>query len=54
LRISYLTTETLFVLKDILRKYPEMIEDFAIFFNREIISQLSDDRGQSAFVWIVG
>ena len=37
LRISYVTTETMIVLKDVLRKYPEHITEFAPFFTRQYL-----------------
>lgn len=34
LRISYVTTETIVVLKDVLRKYRSFIDDFIPFFSK--------------------
>lgn len=39
LRISYVTTETIFVLKDVLRKYRSFIDDFIPFFSKTTLEQ---------------
>jgi len=42
LKISYVTTETLIILKDALRKYDNLITEFAPFLTRENLDQISD------------
>lgn len=42
------------VLKDVFRKYNDLIEDFLPFFTKEYLDQLAEEKGKSAFVWIVG
>jgi hypothetical protein len=42
------------VLKDILRKYPDLLEDFLPFFGREYLDQITQTDGKAAFVWILG
>jgi hypothetical protein len=37
LKISYVTNETIIVLKDILRKYKDYIIEFAHFFKKEYL-----------------
>lgn len=54
LRISYVTTETVVVLKDVLRKYRGFIEDFIPFFSKISLDQIAEVEGKCAFVWILG
>lgn len=54
LRISYVTTETIIVLKDILRKYRNFIDDFIPFFSKISLDQISEVEGKVAYVWILG
>ena len=54
LRISYVTTETVIVLKDILRKYRSFIEDFIPFFTKISLDQITEVEGKCAYVWILG
>jgi hypothetical protein len=54
LRISYVTTETISVLKDILRKYRNFIEDFIPFFSKISLDQITEVEGKCAYVWILG
>ncbi len=54
LRISYVTTETVIVLKDILRKYRSFIEDFIPFFSKISLDQITEVEGKCAYVWICG
>lgn len=54
LQISYVTTETLKALKDILRRYPEYIEDFLPFITPKMATEVSDVDGKTALCWIIG
>lgn len=54
LRISYVTTETVIVLKDILRKYRNFIDDFIAFFSKISLDQIIEVEGKCAFAWILG
>ena len=54
LHIAYVTTETIKVLKDILRKYPDFVEDFVPLICRVQTDQIIDNDGKIAFVWILG
>lgn len=54
LRINYVTTATMLVLKNVLRKYPMYIEHFYAFLNKEILDQITDNSGRQALVWIMG
>jgi vesicle coat complex subunit len=54
LRISYVTTETVVVLKDILRKYRTFIDDFIPFFTKIALDQITEVDGKCAYVWILG
>jgi hypothetical protein len=54
LRISYVTTETVIVLKDILRKYRGFIDDFIPFFSKIALDQITEVEGKCAYVWILG
>lgn len=54
LRISYVTNETMKVLKDILRKYPNFIDEFLPFLNKSYLEQITETQGKAAFVWILG
>lgn len=54
LKINYVTNSTLIVLKDVFRKHPSFCQDFAPFFNRGMLEQLTDIEGKAAFVWILG
>mmetsp|Transcript_47570 Transcript_47570/g.34850 ORF Transcript_47570/g.34850 Transcript_47570/m.34850 type:complete len:344 (+) Transcript_47570:810-1841(+) len=54
LRISYVTTETIIVLKDILRKYRSFIEDFIPFFSKISLDQIQEVEGKVSYVWILG
>ena len=54
LKINYVTTATMLVLKDVLRKYPNYIEHFYAFINKDILEQINDGPSKQAFVWILG
>jgi AP-4 complex subunit beta-1 len=54
LQISYVTTETIKVLKDILRKYPNFVQDFVPLICRIQSDQITENDGKVAFVWILG
>lgn len=54
LRISYVTTETVIVLKDILRKYRNFIDDFIPFFSKISLDQIIEVEGKCAYAWILG
>ena len=54
LRISYVTTETVIVLKDILRKYRTFIDDFVPFFSKISLDQIIEVEGKCAYAWILG
>jgi vesicle coat complex subunit len=45
LRISYVTTETIVVLKDILRKYRAFIDDFIPFLTKSALDQINEIEG---------
>jgi hypothetical protein len=42
------------VLKDILRKYPDLLEEFLPFFSRVFYDQVVETEGKAALVWILG
>jgi len=48
------TTETIKVLKDILRKYPNFVQDFVPLICRIQSDQITENDGKVAFVWILG
>lgn len=54
LSINYVTNEIIVALKDILRKYPEFINEFKPFFGRECLSQTTQASGRAAYIWILG
>lgn len=54
MNISYVNNETMIILKDILRKYHEFIEDFIPFFTKENLDTITDVKSKSAFVWALG
>jgi hypothetical protein len=54
LQINYVTTETLKVLKNVMRKYPEFVEEFLPVVGKIGIDQIEDIEGKTAFVWIIG
>ena len=54
LRINYVTTATMLVLKDVLRKYPTYIEHFYPFLTRACLDQVTDTSGRCSLVWILG
>ena len=54
LQIAYVTTETIKVLKDILRKYPDFVDDFVPLICRVQTDQIIENDGKIAFVWILG
>ena len=54
LQINYVTTETLKVLKDILRKYPKFVEEFVPLLSKITLDQIEEEQGKVAFVWILG
>lgn len=49
-----MTTETIKVLKDILRKYPDFVDDFVPLICRVQTDQIIENDGKIAFVWILG
>jgi len=48
------TTETLKVLRDILRRFPEFIEDFLVFITPKLAQDVNEMEGKAALCWIVG
>lgn len=42
------------VLKDILRKYRNFIDDFIPFFSKISLDQIQEIEGKCAYVWILG
>jgi len=54
LRINYVTTETIIVLKDILRKYRSFIDDFIPFVSKIQPDSIVELEGKAALVWILG
>jgi hypothetical protein len=48
------TTETLKVLKNVIRKYPDFVEEFLPVVGKLTIDQIEDVEGKTAFVWIIG
>jgi hypothetical protein len=48
------TTETVIVLKDILRKYKNFIDDFIPFFSKISLDQIIEVDGKCAYAWILG
>lgn len=54
LQINYVTTETLKVLRDIFRKYPEYFEDFLIFFTPKLAQDVHEVDGKVSLCWIIG
>lgn len=54
LKITYVIDEIMIVLKDVLRKYSDLIEEFGPFINKEYLDKLNEKSGKSAFVWILG
>lgn len=54
MNIGYVNNETLIVLKDILRKYKEFIDDFVPFFTKENLDTITDVSSKGAFVWALG
>lgn len=54
MNISYVNNETMIILKDILRKYKEFIDEFIPFFTKENLDTISDVNSKAAFVWALG
>lgn len=54
LRINYVTTETIIVLKDVLRKYRSFIDDFVPFISKVSVDSITEVEGKTALVWILG
>ena len=54
MNISYVNNETMIILKDILRKYKDFIDEFIPFFSREKLDMISDINSKAAFVWALG
>lgn len=54
MNIGYVNNECLIVLKDILRKYREFINEFVPFFTKECLDMLTDVNSKAAFVWALG
>jgi len=54
LKINYVTTETIIVLKDILRKYRNFIDEFIPFIQKVQPDTITELEGKAAFVWILG
>jgi AP-4 complex subunit beta-1 len=48
------TNETFVVLKDVLRKYKKLFNEFIIFLGKDFLDQLTDTEGKASFVWILG
>lgn len=54
LQINYVTTETIKVLKDILRKYPTFVDEFVPLIAKIQMESIAEAEGKIAFVWILG
>lgn len=54
LKIIYVVDETMIVLKDILRKYPQLVSEFEPFFIVEFVNAITERQSKAAFVWILG
>jgi len=54
LQISYVTTETLKVMKNVLRRYPDFIEEFIPFITPKLALEVQDVDGKVALSWILG
>jgi vesicle coat complex subunit len=54
LQINYVTTETLKVLKNVIRKYPDFVGEFLPVVGKLSLDQIEDIEGKTAFVWIIG
>ena len=54
LKIDYVTTETFIVLKDVLRKYPALAEEFIPYMESVVFDSLTEVDGKAAYIWIVG
>lgn len=54
MQIQYVTIETLKALKDILRRYPEYIDEFLPFINPKLSLDVVDVEGKTALCWILG
>lgn len=54
LQISYVTTETLKVLRDILRRFPDFIEEFLVFITPKLAQDVHEVEGKVSLCWIVG
>ena len=49
-----MTTESLKALKDILRRYPEYIDDFIPFLTPKLAQEVHDVEGKAALCWLLG
>ena len=54
MNISYVNNETMIILKDILRKYKEFIDEFVPFFTKENLDMITEVNSKAAFVWALG
>lgn len=54
LKINYVIDETMMVLKDVLRKYPQLFSEFGQFFTKDYLDAMTERNGKAAFVWILG
>ena len=52
--MSYVTTETIVVLKDVLRRHRGFIDDFIMHLSKISLDQIVEVEGKAAFVWILG
>jgi AP-4 complex subunit beta-1 len=52
--VDYIVAETLTVLQNILRKYPDVIQEFIKFLEPSIAVIENDRKGLSALIWILG
>ena len=49
-----MTTETIKVMKDVLRKYPSFVDEFVPLIAKLSMDSISEAEGKIAFVWILG
>ena len=54
MQIPYVTIETLKALKDILRRYPDAMNEFLPFLGPKLTTEIIDVDGKVALCWILG
>jgi AP-4 complex subunit beta-1 len=54
LQINYVTTQVIKILKDVLRKFPEFIDDVIEMIQKISLDQIEEIEGKIALVWILG